>query len=45
MSLPLLPGNTFSKTLGQEKFNKVRNRTKHVLFDDDRPKTGDTHST
>merc|ERR1711937_515871 len=22
MSLPLLPGNTFSKTLGQEKFNK-----------------------
>ena len=24
MSLPLLPGNSFSKTLGEEKFNKVR---------------------
>ena len=23
MSLPLLPGNSFSKTLGEEKFNKV----------------------
>ena len=29
MSLPLLPGNSFSKTLGQEKFNKVR--TKNYL--------------